>query len=282
MARFDLHLHSNNSDGSDSVENLCKKIKEAGIETFALTDHDTVDGIESLLKLVPKGFRFIPGIELTCKFSNGLKCHLLGYNIDYKNNDLINFLQKGKLMRRKKLDTRINYLNDIHKIKLTDDELNWLYSRHSVVKTHLANILVKRGLADDNLDAMRKFLDDCPTGNTRFDGEEAVSIITKAGGIPVWAHPLGGEGEEHSNKNDFISELDSMVNYGIKGLECFYSRYDINEVEFLKNCARKYDLLITGGSDYHGSNKTVKLGYLNDKGIQVDDTEISSFLNSVN
>ena len=160
-------------------------------------------------------------------------------------------------------------------IELTKEEIEWLYSRQSVVKTHLANILVKRGLAENNIEAMQKYLEGCKTGNTRFDGEEAINVIKAAGGIPVWAHPLGGEGEKHLNEKDFLPKLVTMIDCGIQGLECYYSRYSDSEIELLKKCANKYNLYITGGSDYHGTNKTVILGQLNVNNIPVDSNNLN-------
>ena len=269
MAKFDLHLHSNNSDGSDTPQELLQKVLDANIEIFALTDHDTVAGISIMKSLVPTNVKFIPGIELTCKAS-GIKCHILGYNIDENNYTLLELIEKGKQLRKIKLETRIKYLKDVWGIELTKEEWDWLKARKSVVKTHVAKVLVDRGLAKDNIEAMKKYLDGCKTGNTRFDGAEAISTIKISGGIPVWAHPLGGEGEEHLDKEEFLSRLKTMIDCGIQGLECYYSRYTDSEIEFLKDCANKNGLYISGGSDYHGQNKTVLLGQLNVDNIPVD------------
>ena len=269
MAKFDLHLHSNNSDGSDTPQELLQKVLDANIGIFALTDHDTVAGISIMKSLVPTNVKFIPGIELTCKAS-GIKCHILGYNIDENNSALLELIEKGKLLRKIKLETRIKYLKDVWGIELTKEEWDWLKARKSVVKTHVAKVLVDRGLAKDNIEAMKKYLDGCKTGNTRFDGEDAINTIKISGGIPVWAHPLGGEGEEHLEKEEFLSRLKTMIDCGIQGLECYYSRYTDSEIEFLKDCANKNGLYISGGSDYHGQNKTVLLGQLNVDNIPVD------------
>lgn len=267
MTKFDLHIHSNNSDGSDTVFELSEIIKKEKIEIFALTDHDTVDGCFEMQKYFDKGF--ICGVELTCLL-DVIKCHILGYFVDINNEGLKKLIEEGKILRRKKLETRIKYLKDVHNFEFTIDELNWLYSRHSVVKTHLANILVKRGLAPDNISAMKKYLDGCKTGNTRFDGIKAIQTIKNAGGIPIWAHPLGGEGESHISKEEFLLKLDTMIQNGIMGLECYYSRYNQDEINFLLSCAKKYNLKTTGGSDYHGSNKTVKIAKLNVENTPVD------------
>lgn len=273
MAKFDLHLHSNNSDGSATVKELVDTVIKSGIKIFALTDHDTVSGVNEAEKYVPKGIKFIKGVELTCK-ARDIKCHILGYNINPDNKDLTKFIELGKRLRRQKLETRIKYLKDVWDIELTKEELDWLYSRKSVVKTHIANILVNRGLSDNNVDAMKKYLDGCKTGNTKFDGEAAIQTIIKAGGIPVWAHPLGGEGEEHLSEEEFIPKLKTMIDCGIKGLECYYSRYSMSEIEFLIKCAKENNLLISGGSDWHGTNKTVPIGRLNCEDIEIDSEKI--------
>ncbi len=275
MMKADLHVHSNCSDGSDSVQELIKNIQKAELNIFALTDHDTVEGCSEISKLVPDGIKFIPSVELTCK-AGSIKCHILGYNCDYTNKKLLNLIEKGKILRRKKLETRVKYLKDVWNIELNKDELDWLYSRKSVVKTHIANVLVKRGLAPDNLSAMQKYLDGCKAGDTRFTGEEAVNAIVESGGIPVWAHPLGGEGEKHFSKEEFLPKLDEMLTFGIKGLECYYSRYTLDESELLVDCAEKYGLLVSGGSDYHGSNKNnIELGRLNVENKSIDSKSLS-------
>lgn len=271
----DLHIHSNCSDGSDSIKDLLNNIIKSGIHIFALTDHDTVEGIPEMLKIVPSNIKFIPGVELTCK-TGDIKCHILGFGCNYNNNKLKALIKKGKILRKIKLEARIEHLRKNWNIILTNDELNWLYSRKSVVKTHVANILVKRGLANDNLSAMEKYLDTCKTGDTKFSCEEAIDAILEAGGIPVWAHPLGGEGESHDTPEIFLPKLEQMKLFGIKGLECYYSRYNQEECEFLTNTAAKNNLFISGGSDYHGTNKTnITLGMLNSEKITIDSNKLT-------
>ena len=270
MKVADLHVHSNNSDGSDSVENLVKEIKKANLEIFALTDHDIIAGCIEITKYIPENIKFIPSIELTCQ-TGDIKCHILGFNCNPADEKLNALIQKGKELRRKKLETRLDYIKNVLHIDLTNDELNWLYSRKSVVKTHLANLLVKRKMAKTNVEAMQKYLDGIKTGNTRFSIEEAIDAIVTSGGIPVWAHPLGGEGEKHIAHEKFMPRLEKMIAYGIKGLECYYSRYTLEEVKFLINCANSNNLLISGGSDYHGTNKeNIQLAKLNVDSTPID------------
>ena len=274
--KADLHIHSNCSDGSDTVEELAEKINSSDLDIVALTDHDTTDGLKKFGECISPDKKFIRGIELTC-LAGEIKCHILGYYINPETPELKALIEKGKILRRRKLETRIKYLKDVHGIELTKEELDWLYSRRSVVKTHLANILVKRGLAKSNIPAMKKYLDDCKTGNTKFDGIEAINVIKKSGGIPVWAHPLGGEGEEHISQDLLQKQLIKMKEYGIEGLECYYSRYSEEEIKFLVKTAKENNLFITGGSDYHGTNKDIPLGRLNNKDIKIDAKNFTIF-----
>ena len=278
--KVDLHVHSNFSDGSDSIQTLVENIKQADIGIFALTDHDTIEGCIEIKPLIPDNIKFIPSIELTC-LADDIKCHILGFNCNPTNQTLNELIKKGKDLRKQKLETRIKYLSEVWNINLTKDEKDWLYSRESVVKTHLANIIVARGLATDNVSAMKKYLDPCKTGPTRFDITEAINAIKESGGIPFWSHPLGGEGEKHFSHAEFIPKLEKMINFGIKGLECYYSRYSKEESKFLVDCANKNNLLISGGSDYHGTNKNnITLAKLNKENIPIDST-LLTVLNNV-
>ena len=131
------------------------------------------------------------------------------------------------------------------------------------------------GLAEDNVSAMDKYLEGCECGKTKFEIEEAIDAITSSGAIPVWAHPLGGEGEKHISKNLFKQQLTKMMKYGIKGLECYYSRYNLEEIDFLVEQATLNNLLISGGSDYHGTNKSVSIGKLNTLNKEIDSINLT-------
>ena len=275
MAKVDLHVHSNCSDGSDKVSELINNIEKNDIEIFALTDHDTIEGCIEMQNLVPENIKFIKGVELTCQ-ADYIKCHILGFGCDITNKKLLDLIEKGKKLRHIKMETRVEYLKNKWNIELTEEEYAWLCSRKSVVKTHFANILVKRGLAEDNVSAMKKYLDDCKTPNTRFDIKEAIEALVDAGAIPVWAHPLGGEGEEHFSEEEILPRLELMKSFGIKGLECYYSRYNKEEINLLKRLAKENNLLISGGSDYHGKNKkNINLAKLNIDNEYVDSKELT-------
>lgn len=265
----DLHIHTNASDGSDSPALLLEKLKNAGITVFSVTDHDTIDGALAVEKLVTSEFRFLRGIEFSCQ-SPGGKCHILGYGFDAGHPAFQAALEEGKLLRQEKLETRIQYLCSVLGIRLTEEENRWLRSLESPGKPHFARIVVAHGLADTIDTAIQKYINPCKVRRDRIEAETAVKAVAAAGGIPVWAHPLGGEGEKRLTGEQFRGQLDTLLSYGIRGLECHYSRYDAAQRAFLSGQARLHGLLISGGSDYHGTNKqNLSLGQLSADGTCV-------------
>lgn len=266
---IDLHIHTTASDGSDSPEMLLQNLKRSGITTFAVTDHDTIDGALETEKLVTSGFRFILGIEFSCQSPAG-KCHILGYGFDPDHPSFQAALNEGKALRQEKLETRIRYLRDKLGIELTREENQWLRSLQSPGKPHFGKIVMARGLADSIDIAIQKYINPCRVPRDRIAAETAVKAILAAGGLPVWAHPLGGEGEKRLTEDQFRSQLETLLGYGIRGLECHYSRYSREDAAFLTAQAGRHRLLISGGSDYHGTNKqNLSLGQLSADGSPV-------------
>ncbi|MGN1305647.1 MAG: PHP domain-containing protein [Oscillospiraceae bacterium] len=266
--RIDLHIHSTASDGTDSPSILLENIKKAGIGIFALTDHDTISGALEIQKIVPDDIVFIKGIEFSCKTAAG-KCHILGYNYDENAPEFKKIIEEGREKRRRKLDSRIEFLKDNFSIVLSQDELSELYNMNSVGKPHLGNLLVSKGYAKNRNEAIEKYINPCRTKSDRLDGKAVVEAILASGGTPVWAHPLGGTGEQLLNDEQFADQLAILKMAGIKGLECFYSRYTEEQIRYLLDAAEKNELFSSGGSDYHGTNKTVQLGELNSFGKEI-------------
>lgn len=258
---MDLHIHTTASDGTDSPRELLEKLLAAGIRTFSVTDHDTISGALEMEPLVPAGMHFIRGIEFSCVSTSG-KCHILGYGYDPENPVFRAALEEGRKLRAEKLERRIAHLREKFGVELTAGEDAWLRSRSSPGKPHLGQILVDRGLAPDVGTAIRTYLKGIP-GRDRIDASTAIHAIRVAGGFPVWAHPLGGEGEKRLTPEQFGAQLRTLLHLGIRGLECRYSRYSMEEIRFLTAQAGEHGLYITGGSDYHGTAKPgIQLGML--------------------
>lgn len=266
-SKVDLHMHSTASDGTDTPVQLVEKVKAAGIQAFALTDHDTIIGTELLAEHLPTGVRFIPGIEFSCRMPSG-KCYILGYCCDTAHPVFQEALAMGAALRKAKLEKRIVFLQE-QGMRFPEDELRSLRQIPGVGKPHLGNLMVKHGYTPDMRTAITEVINHCAAESSRIPAETAVRAILASGGIPVWAHPLGGEGEKEVGQGQFARMLDELTGYGLMGIECWYSKYSTALCERLAGIAGERGLLISGGSDYHGSNKTIPLGILNADGHEV-------------
>ena len=273
--KIDLHMHTIASDATDTVEQLLEKIQNSGIQTFSITDHDTIISSQAMETLVPDDLHFIRGVEFSC-ITPFKKCHILGYGYDPADEEFQSALQLVYDLRKAKVACRIAYMEDVLNIKLTEEELAVLHSQASPGKPNFARIVVNRGLAPDIRTAIAEYINPCKTPADGIDAEIAVKGIIHAGGIPVWAHPLGGEGERRLSEEEFQIQLKDLLADGIQGLECFYSRYTLDEIEFLIEQAKIHNLLISAGSDYHGANKAnINPGKLNTDNLPIDTDRVS-------
>jgi len=279
----DLHMHSKASDGTDLIPGLLLKIQETGIKTFALTDHDTIKGVLEMQDIVPEGITFIRGVELSCK-TDVAKCHILGYNYDIENKEFQAFVEEAHDVRKDKFERRIRYLKEAFGIEFTEEEMAELKKDNSPGKPQLAAMLLKKLKPDHPEltvdDVFKTYLKNLPSG--RVDGIRAVKAIIAAGGVAVWAHPLGGVREKRLDAEKFSKQLRVLIDAGIRGLECYYSEYTMEEVEKLCSAAKEHGLLISGGSDYHGTGKPhLHLGMLNkeDKIIEEEKLTVLDVLN---
>ena len=262
--KSDLHLHTVASDGSDTPEELIRKAMACGIDVIAITDHDTLVGSNEATKLPCEGIKVITGIEFSCQTSgeDGFDCHVLGYGFDPCAPVLLDAIRHGREMRLLKLETRLAYLKDKFGISFDEEDIKWLHSLNSVARPHLGRLLIAHGYARDMADAMDNYLKGGGFPDDRIDASEAISAIIGAGGIPVYAHPIGGEREKRLTREEVERRISALQMVGLRGIECYYSRYSESDVEMLLEIADSKGLLVSGGSDYHGENKTVKLGVL--------------------
>lgn len=272
---IDLHIHTTASDGSDSPAQLIANLKRSGIRIFSVTDHDTIDALAEVSALTGPGLTFIPGIEFSCVSTAG-KCHILGYGFDPSDPWIQSALEEGRRRRLEKLRIRLRFLEENFDIILTEAERNWIFSLSCPGKPHLGQLLLRRGLAADVSTAIRRYLNPCRTPGDRIEAKLAIDAIVHAGGIPVWAHPLGGEGEKRLTREAFLPHLQTLLELGIQGMECRYSRYSLADSDYLMEQARKNGLLVSGGSDYHGINKDdLPLGRLCAEDCPVTQAELS-------
>ena len=257
----DMHLHSRYSDGTDTVPALVEKLIKNGVTTFSLTDHDSVRGVPELLREANGKARAVTGVEFSCR-EDGARCHILAYGFTPDDPHIQALVEKGEALRKQNFENRKNHLEQAHGIFFTEDELAWLLSLPEIGKPHIAKILIARGLAKDTNEVIKRYLDGCKAKDVRLSAKEVIPAVLAAGAVPVWAHPLGGEGEKHLTEEEFSSLAKRLIAHGIKGMECYYSRYTEAETAFLLKKAEELSLAVSGGSDYHGENKTVLLGEL--------------------
>ena len=171
-ATVDLHLHTTASDGSFAPAQLVALLRQKGIRTFAVTDHDAVEGAVEMQAIVPPDLRFIPGVEFSCRSAVG-KYHILGYGFDPRHPAVLAAVEEGRQLRRQKQAQRIRWLEEQHGIRLTEEELRWLNSRKSPGKPHLGRILLDRGLDTEGagmMGVLRRYVNGFKGGNDRIGG----------------------------------------------------------------------------------------------------------------
>ena len=178
-------------------------------------------------------------------------------------------------MRRRKHSLRLEYLERKYGIVLTESEKDSLRCENSVAKPHIARIIMNRGLSESVTDAIVKYMSAPDFPNGFIPHTMAIEGILASGGIPVYAHPLGGECEKRISLAEVERRVEILRSSGLLGLECYYSRYTKEESRGLSDIAERYGLLISGGSDFHGANKTVRLGELSSEGDRISEKNLT-------
>lgn len=269
---IDLHQHTMLSDGTDSVEQLISKNKNLGVTIMAITDHDNIESVLQANKY-KKDIMVISGVEFSTDY-NGASIHILCYGFD-KNDGIINgLIKEGIELRHKRIQIRLDLLKKEFGINLDEKTINLINNSKNPNKPMIANILKDLGYGNDNTIIINKYLyhkiPDC-----KLKTLDVLKKLSKSSGISVYAHSLGGVGEKRVDKNVFENRLEQFVQAGLKGLECYYSLYNNQEQEYLSNMAKKYNLLKSGGSDYHGKNKNVSIGEISCDGVMAKDKDFT-------
>ena len=260
IRKIDLHMHSTVSDGTDTPEEILVKVKEAGIDMFSLTDHDDFKGCLRIQKCIaPEDPLFITGVEFSCRDQGG-KYHILGYGYDPDAKPVRALVSSGHKIRLEKLDIRLKALKERFGFIFSGEDIKSLYALDNPGKPHIANLMVKYRYVRDKQQAFAKYLNQVKTENISYKPEDAVSAILQSGGIPVLAHPSFGSGDELFMGEEMGNRLLHLLDFGIQGLEAYYSGFSPKLQDEILELAEKYDLYVTAGSDYHGNNKMVKLG----------------------
>ena len=247
MAKVDLHIHSTASDGRLSPEDVIYKSAELGLSIIAITDHDTVDGIAPALaaaKAFPQ-LKVIPGVEISTDVPQG-EIHVLGYFIDYTNHELEATLRRFRSSRLERAQGMIAKLRNLG-IHIEWQRVQEIAGTGSFGRPHLAQAMLEKGYIGSFKEAFIKYLGrDGPAyvEREKMTPAEAVELILLASGLPVLAHPL--------TINDLETMIVELKAAGLVGIEAYYDGYTADEINKLVSLAKRYNLIATGGSDYHG------------------------------
>ncbi len=255
LGRVDLHTHSTASDGELLPSRLIGLAIERGLSTIALTDHDTVAGLAEALEAARgTSLEVIPGVELSVDVP-GAEVHVLGYWIDWRAPDFLAMIKKfrdGRVGRAEQMVQKLTALG----APISFERVRELAGDAAIGRPHVAQALVEAGHVATVTEAFDRYIDrngPAYVEHFRLSPEDAVRLILSAGGVPVLAHP--------AEVTDWVEPL---VRAGLLGLEVHYGLYDDAMIQSLAKLARQYDLIATGGSDFHGLNKMAHMSGMGD------------------
>lgn len=259
MNSIDLHTHTCKSDGSYTPTELVDYAIEKGLSAVAITDHDSIEGLDEALSyanaLKEKGLpsiEVIPGIEFSTKYEKQ-DVHIVGLYIAY---DSPIFLEPLDAFINSRTHRNIKMCENLQSadIDITYEKLQARFPDAVITRAHYASYLLEQGYVKSRQDAFARYLGDHTkyfVPREKVTPAQAVSLILQAGGVPILAHPpLYHMGQE---RLDALTA--SLKEDGLMGIEAFYSTYTNQDVRDMLHLAEKYDLLLSGGSDFHGANK---------------------------
>lgn len=262
---IDLHIHSTASDGSFSPLEIMIQAKKAGIRALSITDHDTIDGILEILSHPLTNYpEFITGVEVSCEppseFRELGSIHLLGYGFSVYDKNFNALLDGAKKARNQRNPQIIEKLNDLG-FKISIEQVEERFGAKQTGRPHIAELMKELGYVKTFKEAFDKYLGKnrpAYVDKYKVSCKTAIQTILKAGGIPVLAHP----GLLTFNKSDQQENfIDLLISYGLIGLEVYYTDHDASLTSFYLKLANQKKMMITGGSDFHGSfNQGVSLG----------------------
>lgn len=258
MDCIDLHVHSNCSDGTCTPKELVDMALAKGLTAMALTDHDTVEGVaDALAAANGKGITIIPGVELSCQYeispSRKKEIHILGYQLDYTQPELVDTLAAIAKERDERNQKMCEKLHD-GGFPIDYPSLIARFGDNILTRAHFARFLLEQGAIPSINYAFKEILaQDGPYFVMRkyLSPQKGIELIKKAGGIPVLAHPLLYK----MSVTELHNLLTELKDYGLRGIEALYSRNHGTDEAFVKKLANDFGLFITGGTDFHGSNK---------------------------
>jgi 3',5'-nucleoside bisphosphate phosphatase len=264
-AEIDLHIHSNASDGSLSPTEILLRACRLGLKAIAITDHDTLDGSKTALHAgIPPTLKFLTGVEISAAPPPGTpvsgSLHILGYSIALDDPVLNRNLDMLQTVRKERNPRIIDKLNAMG-FSLSLTELQSESGKRQIGRPHIAQAMVRKGYARNINHAFDEYLS---TGKPayvdkyRLDCENAIEMIRGAGGIAVLAHPYLIDSKDDTRIEKAVITLKEM---GLQGVEVYYPQHTPENTAFYAKLAHRYHLLVTGGTDFHGTiNPEIEMG----------------------
>jgi len=244
--RVDLHTHTTASDGTLSPQELVLTAVRQGVTVLAITDHDSTEGLGEAMAEAAKHppLTIVPGLEINCDVE-GAEIHVLGYFVTHAAPWFQEFLREQRAERVARVHRIAERLGELG-MPIDPAEVFALVGEGAAGRPHVAQVMVKRGYVKSVREAFDKYLKANGPANVprrRLTPHDAVRVIRRASGVPVLAHPGLAE------RDELIPEL---VSVGLMGIEAYYAEHSSAQVAAYLALCRRYDLIATGGSDYHG------------------------------
>lgn len=272
---IDLHIHSIHSDGTKTPSDLLNLAKEKNIKILAITDHDDIEGSKRIIETPHEGITIYSGVELNAKVDKG-QMHILGYNIDLENKELNDKLIELKENSRHNIMLYVNQLKEDYNIEFPQEDIDKILNREgNIGRPLLALLLIKYGYINSVPEAFDEYLNDKKVRQHKMwiTKEECIKLIINAGGIPVLAHPFTLK----LTNEELKEEIKYLISLGLKGIEIVHSKSNNEQREYYKELASEFNLLTTGGTDYHGPEvkPNIELGTGIDNNVNISDKDIT-------
>jgi len=262
---IDLHIHSTASDGSLTPKEILDHAQNINLAAIAITDHDSIDGSRDALRAgIPSCFNFLTGVEISAAhpsfFPGSGSFHILGYNIRLDDPDLnqaLNQLRQARKNRNPKIVKRLNEMG----FQISLEEVRQTVGEGQMGRPHIAYTMMKKGFVKSVDEAFDKYLGAAKPAyvdKERIGCEDALKLIRNAGGVAVLAHPGLLNIADESRLEKLMQDL---IDMGMGGMEVYYPEHSPEQIRRYTELAKKYSLLITGGTDFHGSvTPEIKMG----------------------
>lgn len=253
MNLIDLHVHSIYSDGMCTPKELIDLACRKGLTHIALTDHDTAQGIPYALEAAKNSpVTLIPGVELSSDYGSH-DIHIVGLGIDYDNADFVAHLehfQQERINRNKKMCEKLADAG----FPITYEALTAAFPDAVLTRMHFARFLADKGVVAGTREVFDKYIGShcpCYVPREKITPMQAVALVKKANGTAVLAHPM----LYHMKHEELCELIEQLKQFGLDGIEAIYSCNEGDDEAYVRSLASKYGLAISGGSDFHGSNK---------------------------